>query len=425
MNDGDSKMVKVSVIIPVYNGEEHLRQCLDSVCGQTLREIEIICVDDGSTDSSCDILQEYAQADARVTVLRQQNLYAGIARNHGKEHAQGEYLAFWDCDDYFEPECLELMYQKAAEYHADICVCGGNQYFEEQKLAVISPRHLAEDMLPEKEVFSREDIPEYILTFTCIPAWNKIYRRSFVEENKLEFQGVRNGNDVFFTVSALCLAQSITAVRRHLVYYRITQGTSLVGTMTKRPLDIINTWMHTANYLSELGCFPEQSFANRALESMIYLLQHLTDWESFSQAVGLLQSEGLEKLHIQNRDDGFYYKPFHCEFAHHLWQDTPQDLLVYMCNHNYNRFSLVNAQKRTLNLKLKKKNAKIQSLREKNEELKGKNEKLLGRNEELMSKNTVLNEEIGQLKKEQEQMMEELRRKKGIWSFFKDKISCL
>lgn len=369
-------MVKVSVIIPVYNGERHLRQCLDSVCNQTLREIEIICVDDGSTDGSYAILQEYARKDSRIKVMQQQNLYAGTARNRGKAQAQGEYLAFWDCDDYFELECLELMYEKATEQQADICVCGGNQYFEDQDLEVISPRHLDEKMLPEQEVFSMEDIPEYILNFTCIPAWNKIYKRSFVEAQKLDFQPIRNGNDVYFTMNALCLAQSVTTVRKHLVYYRTNQNSSLVGTMTKRPLDIINTWMLTAEHLIEKNRFPERSFANRSLESMIYLLQHLTDWDSFSQAVGLLKKEGLEKLHIRDGGEEYYYIPLHQEFAKHLLEDKPEDLLVYMANSNYERFRVANAQKRTANLKLKKRNAKIKTLQAQNEQLQEEIERL-------------------------------------------------
>ena len=77
-------MIKVSVIVPVYNGEEHLRECLDSIVGQSLKEIEIICVDDGSTDSSFSILKEYQSKDNRVQVLQQKNLYAGVARNLGK-----------------------------------------------------------------------------------------------------------------------------------------------------------------------------------------------------------------------------------------------------------------------------------------------------------------------------------------------------
>lgn len=93
---GIEKMVKVSVIVTVYNGEKYLKQCLDSVCNQTLRDIEIICVDDGSTDSSPLILKEYQQKDDRIQIYRQQNLYAGVARNTGKSHASGEYIIFWD-----------------------------------------------------------------------------------------------------------------------------------------------------------------------------------------------------------------------------------------------------------------------------------------------------------------------------------------
>lgn len=100
-------MIKVSVIVPVYNGEKHLEECLDSICNQTLKEIEIICVDDGSTDSSWEILNRYKERDDRIQLYRQQNLYAGAARNTGKAHASGEYLVFWDCDDFFHLEALE------------------------------------------------------------------------------------------------------------------------------------------------------------------------------------------------------------------------------------------------------------------------------------------------------------------------------
>ena len=95
-----NKETKVSVIIPVYNAEKYLRQCLDSVVNQTLRDIEIICVDDGSTDGSIEILREYEQKDSRVKVLCQKNQYAGVARNNGLSHASGEYVFFMDSDDY-------------------------------------------------------------------------------------------------------------------------------------------------------------------------------------------------------------------------------------------------------------------------------------------------------------------------------------
>ena len=101
--------IEVSVIIPIYNEEPHLRQCLDSILAQTLQEIEVLCVDDGSTDRSPEILQAYASKDNRIYIFRQRNQYAGAARNLGMKYARGRYLSFLDGDDYFEPDMLEKM----------------------------------------------------------------------------------------------------------------------------------------------------------------------------------------------------------------------------------------------------------------------------------------------------------------------------
>ena len=114
---------KVSVIIPVYNTEKYLRECLDSVINQTLKEIEIICVDDGSTDSSLNILKEYANKDNRFTIITQQNLHAGVARNAGLTVVKGEYVSFLDSDDYIKFEYLEKLYNKIVLEKADICIC--------------------------------------------------------------------------------------------------------------------------------------------------------------------------------------------------------------------------------------------------------------------------------------------------------------
>ena len=99
---------KVSVILPVYNVSDYLRQCMDSIVGQTLKDIEIICVDDGSTDDSLAILKEYEAKDQRVKVIQQANAGAGAARNKGLEIATGEYLSFLDSDDFFEPDMVAM-----------------------------------------------------------------------------------------------------------------------------------------------------------------------------------------------------------------------------------------------------------------------------------------------------------------------------
>ena len=113
---------KVSIIIPVYNVEKYLKKCLDSVINQTLKDIEIICIDDGSTDSSYTILNEYAQKDNRFVILKQKNNGAGAARNKGIEIAKGEYLYFLDSDDFVDITLLEKAHTKIKENDCDICI---------------------------------------------------------------------------------------------------------------------------------------------------------------------------------------------------------------------------------------------------------------------------------------------------------------
>lgn len=105
--------VKVSVIMPVYNSEKYLEKCISSVLNQSLREIELICVDDGSTDSSPRILEAFAKSDSRVKLLHQQNLYAGVARNNGMKAACGKYFAFWDSDDFLSRMRLKSCFPRA------------------------------------------------------------------------------------------------------------------------------------------------------------------------------------------------------------------------------------------------------------------------------------------------------------------------
>ena len=270
-------MIKVSVIVPVYNGEKYLEQCLDSICNQTLQEIEIICVDDGSTDSSWDILNRYKDQDDRIQLYRQQNLYAGVARNTGKSHATGEYLVFWDCDDFFEPDALEKMYGKAKAVDADVCVCGGNQFLESKQKLYPWPPYLSVKNIPETDTFNRFTNPDYYLNFTNAAAWNKIFKRSYIEQLKLDFQPVRNGNDVYFTVNAIGLADRITVLNEKLVNYRVNQSSGLVCSISKSPLSPIQAWMDIAENLEKHDGFGERSFANKAMGSMIYMLQNLVD----------------------------------------------------------------------------------------------------------------------------------------------------
>ena len=110
----------VSVIVPVYNVEKYLEECLDSIINQTLEDIEIICVNDGSTDNSLKILKKYAKKDNRIKIINQKNCGLGCARNSGLNQSQGDYIFFLDSDDYLNPNILEKLYPKALESHSEI-----------------------------------------------------------------------------------------------------------------------------------------------------------------------------------------------------------------------------------------------------------------------------------------------------------------
>ena len=124
-------MVKLSVVVPVYNVEKYLKQCLDSIVNQTFTDFELILVDDGSTDGSLAIEEEYANADKRIQLIRKPHSNAGDARNIGLDAAKGKYITFLDSDDYFELNLLELKYNEAEVTQADVCACDADLYHED------------------------------------------------------------------------------------------------------------------------------------------------------------------------------------------------------------------------------------------------------------------------------------------------------
>lgn len=213
-------MPKVSVIIPVYNTQLYLRKCLDSLVNQTLRDIEIICVDDGSTDGSPEILREYQAKDERITILKQEKSNAGAARNLGLSAAAGEYLSFLDSDDFFEPTMLEHMYACAKNRNADIVVCEMKLYYEDSGEAVPVHWHIRKQLLPQKTVFAFSDIKSN--AFQCIVpyVWDKLIKRDVVIKNRLQYQSLLIHNDTVFIDTAMLSAKTITVLEEYLVYNR-------------------------------------------------------------------------------------------------------------------------------------------------------------------------------------------------------------
>lgn len=227
----------VSVIIPVYNAEKYLRACLDSVVAQSLREIEIICVDDGSTDASAAILREYAARDPRVRVITQENRYAGAARNAGMKIARGDYLSFLDADDVFEPDMLRKMFLDAETRAADVVICRADRFSDSLEARTPAPWTVRTELLdvPATTVFSYKNFRRDAFTFCIGWTWDKLFSRRFVEAQGLTFSETRSTNDAYFTFLAVLFARRISFVDRVLVHQR-ERFDSLSRTREKDPL---------------------------------------------------------------------------------------------------------------------------------------------------------------------------------------------
>ena len=218
-----NKYPKISVILPVYNVERYLRECLDSLRNQTFQEFEILCVDDGSTDGSVRILEEYRAVDSRIHILRQAHSNAGEARNTGLKEAKGEYLSFLDADDFFEPNMLEEAYNSAIKKNADIVVFRVKRYHESDGHIEQVGWSVNEQLLPKEEVFKYSDIEKDV--FSCILGytWDKLIRTDFVRENHLHFQSQAVYNDSYFVYTAQLLARSIYFLNKYFVFQRIRE----------------------------------------------------------------------------------------------------------------------------------------------------------------------------------------------------------
>lgn len=214
--------VKVSVVMPIYNAVEYLTEAIDCVLGQTLSEIELICVDDGSTDGSFELIKERQANDKRVRIITENNAGPSAARNKGLARARGEYVIFLDADDFFEPTLLEKLYGLATKKNLDIAVAKYDLYNNatEKFAPPIESEH--GELLDGRRVISKRDNPDKIFQTTTCYVWNKLFKRSFLVEKNIQFHPeLYVFEDVYFVCAALSLAERVGKENCVLVHHRI------------------------------------------------------------------------------------------------------------------------------------------------------------------------------------------------------------
>lgn len=235
-------MPKVSIIVPIYNVEKYLERCIDSLIGQTLDDIQIILVNDGSTDNSGKIAKEYAiKYQDKIIYLEKENGGLSDARNYGLLYATGEYIGFLDSDDYIDKEAYKAMYDKAKQENADYIEC---DFIWEY------PNKIKEDKRVEYK--NKKEM----LAFVRVVAWNKLIKREVIEENNLEFPKGLRYEDVEFTYKLIPHLNKVSYINKYFIHYTQREN-SIANVQNARTAEIFTILDDVINYYKENEFYKE------------------------------------------------------------------------------------------------------------------------------------------------------------------------
>lgn len=278
-------MSKISIIVPVYNVERYISQCIESLLSQTIEDIEIILIDDGSPDSSGSICDEYANRDSRIKVIHQRNQGVSVARNTGISVARGSWITFVDGDDWVEKNMCELALNQAEKYKADITIWSyfKNYATEEKELELIPGGDSIfiddKDMLELKAIYPYYDEKILKNTVSAGVVWCKLYKKDFILDKNLRFkEGLTRAQDTVFSLNAFEEASKIVYFNKSLYHYRITNTSICSGTKyikdTLTPFNsLLDEFSKFIAYYNKSNEFKD-AFYGRVIHVLLWHMKH-------------------------------------------------------------------------------------------------------------------------------------------------------
>ena len=369
-------MVKLSVIVPVYNVGKYLEEALLSVVNQSFQDIEVICVNDGSTDNSPEILEKFALNDSRIKIFTKTNGGCGSARNFALEKVKGDYIYFFDPDDKLPKETFKKAYNNASLNNSDIVVFKATTFMEDN-LSDGEVYFNLDKNLKQKNydrfTFDYSNIPDFILGDGFAP-WSKLYKKEFLKSyNDFKFDENIAFDDVTFHIKSLLRAKTITYVDEILYYYR-TDNLNSVNNTSKNGFDIFKVADNVEKILTDENCFDE--FKNRFYT---FKINHIL-------------------AYIISTNSPLYYKKARCEFLKMDLSNISQnkdkfDLVINI--EDYDEF-----KKEFLNIEINRLKSIVDSLKKENSHLNDEYKQLKKLNNELLSSRSwKLTEPLRKLKR--------------------------
>lgn len=305
-------LTKISVIIPVYNAENTIGQCIESILANKIDGLEIICVDDGSKDRSIEIIKKYRDKNKEITLLTQNNQFAGVARNNGLAHATGEYVAFLDADDTFLPGALARMLKIAKKHKLDMFKAGFAflDTTNDKSYKTLFSTNSMISLFDKMRILTLKDRPVRLLNAADVP-WNGIYKRSFLAENDIRFNDLQCVNDHSFYIHCLLKAKRIKFSSFPVVCYRVGQNNSLIGKKASRFENQIASY----NIVKKLVADEEKIIKHAVMEKELYLV---LDWYTTLLSIDKSQTLLNEniKAFVSNFDESDVSPNFTKTFAY-------------------------------------------------------------------------------------------------------------
>lgn len=302
-------MCKVSVIIPIYNTEIYLRECLDSVINQTFKDIEIILVNTGSTNNCLSICLEYQRIDSRIVVIDQKNSNISVARNEGLKKSKGEYLIFLDSDDVFHSQFIEKLYREATKMDSDIVICRENRFAVKEFVLPIEWL-IDSGIIPYKQNLSIKNYKNYIFNFCVLWSWDKLYRRDFLLKNNILFptnKELQPFEDLVFVAITLACAKQIHILKEYLINHRYHEKFSEPNCSSNSVILALRTLKNellTRNLYEKT----QKSFINIALS---YLYWHYSNSKDNQKIVFQeIKNNWIKEFAIDTKLAKFFYNKY-------------------------------------------------------------------------------------------------------------------
>ena len=301
----------VSIVIPVYNAEDYLEESLGTVVSQSYRNLEIICVDDSSTDNSLLLIKKMMQEDPRISLVTQENHGAGAARNLGMKEAKGEYILFFDADDVLKKKAIETAVRAAVKHDADIVLYGYYKFTGSRKIqADFSAKKLK---VPMNRKIAPADISDRLFQCDHGMPWNKLYKTEFLRGTGVEFQKLRNTNDEFFSRLTTVQAGSMVFLDKILVGYRVGNKGSLHGNADRNILDCTCALRAIHDELKNRGYYETYQTTYKKLAGYIIMLKLIAidDHEMFRLFADEVSKNVIDSCEM---DEGFLEDKYKAAF---------------------------------------------------------------------------------------------------------------